>query len=43
MNDFFWYMFEKSGNIDYYLAYKKSGPLGDNANEFRKNTRNNNT
>lgn len=43
MNDFLWYMFEKSGDISYYLAYKRFGAQGAEANEFRKNKRNNNT
>lgn len=41
MNDFLWYLFEKSGNISYYLAYKRD--MGENENEFRENQRNNNS
>ncbi len=43
MNDFLWYMFEKSGVIDYYLAYKKYNRLGADANEFGESARNNNS
>ena len=43
MNDLLWQMFEKSGNINYYLAYKRLGTQGADADEFRKNTGNNNT
>lgn len=41
MNDFFWYLFEKSGNINYYLAYKMG--IGEEKNEFREYKRNNNS
>lgn len=41
MNDFFWYLFEKSGNINYYLAYKKG--IGAETDEFREDTGNNNS
>lgn len=41
MNDFFWYLFEKSGNINFYLAYKKG--IGADVYEFRENKRDNNS
>lgn len=43
MNELFWYLFEKSGDINYYLAYKQRDILGAEANEFRENTRDNNS
>lgn len=43
MNDLLWYLFEKSGSIDCYLAYKHSCPTGEATNELRENTRTDNT
>ena len=43
MNDFLWYMFEKSGNIKFYLAYKNYNSQGADINEFGEDTRNNNS
>lgn len=43
MNDFFWYMFEKSGKINFYLAYKNSNNQGADTNDFGQDTRNNNS
>ncbi len=43
MNDFLWQMFEKSGDISYYLAYKRFGTQGADEDESGKNTGNNNT
>lgn len=42
MNDFFWYMFERSGNINFYLAYKNS-KQGADTNEFGQDKGNNNS
>lgn len=43
MNDFFWYLFEKSGNINFYLAYKKYGEAGAANYEFGEDTGDNNS
>ncbi len=40
MKDFFWNLFEKSGNIDFYLAYKKQSDAGETDYEFGKDTGN---
>ena len=43
MKDFFWNLFEKSGNIDFYLAYKKQSDTGEADYEFGKYTGNSDT
>ncbi len=39
MNEFLWSLFQKSGNIDYYLAYKQFDGLGEGLDGNKEDTR----